>query len=100
MKALQLLYEANKKYFKEGDIEYSLIDYSDDDNSPDLINLELRCDPNLIKIVEKLGIEANGNSSNLGIMEIPDGSFFTISNHDGLKTLFFSKEKIFVKRYL
>ncbi len=42
-----------------------------------------RHDPNLIKVVEEMGKEANGSCANLKIIEIPDGLDYVIEEYDG-----------------
>ena len=42
-----------------------------------------RDDVALVQIVEELGKEANGPSSELGIIEIPDGIEWQIEDYDG-----------------
>lgn len=42
-----------------------------------------RTDPVLIQVVEELGEEANGFFSRLKIEEIPNGSYYRISEYDG-----------------
>ena len=42
-----------------------------------------RNDPALVKAVEQLGAEANGHCADLGIVEIPDGVGWQISEYDG-----------------
>ncbi len=44
-----------------------------------------RTDPNLIVVVEKLGKEANGDCSDLKIVEIPDGIDWYIDEYDGME---------------
>jgi hypothetical protein len=50
------------------------------------INIE-RTDPDLIAVVEKLGKAANGDCASLRIIEIPDGTDWTISEYDGVETV-------------
>ena len=42
-----------------------------------------RTDPNLIKVIELLGQQANGKFANLKIVEIPNGVDWMIEDHDG-----------------
>lgn len=44
---------------------------------------EQRNDPRLVKIVEKLGEEANGRFAKLKVIEIPDGVEWEIEEYDG-----------------
>lgn len=46
-----------------------------------------RHDPRLVKVVEELGEEANGQFANLSIVEIDDDSYFIV-DYDGLETVF------------
>ena len=46
-----------------------------------------RNDENLIQVVEELGKEANGQCSNLKIIEIPDGIEYEISDYDGVESI-------------
>lgn len=46
-----------------------------------------REDPILIEVLEELKEEANGNYSNLKIVEIPDDLDYVIDNYDGIETL-------------
>lgn len=46
-----------------------------------------RTDPNLIKVVENLGEEANGPSSRLKVVEIPDDVDWYIEDYDGVETI-------------
>jgi len=45
----------------------------------------VRCHPDLINIVEKLGDAANGASAKLKIVKIPDDVEWTIEEYDGLE---------------
>ena len=51
-----------------------------------------RTDPVLIQVVEELGKEANGFCSRLKIEEIPNGSYYRISEYDGWEEIIL-KEK-------
>lgn len=57
----------------------------------DKINLscrpEDRSNPNLVKAVEELGDEANGDCAKLRIVEIPDGIEWEISEYDGMESV-------------
>lgn len=44
-----------------------------------------RDDPDLVKVVQELGSEANGKFSKLKIVEIPDGVNWYIEEYDGLE---------------
>ena len=44
-----------------------------------------RDDPDLIKVIEKLGKKANNRFSDLKIVEIPDGTEYIIDEYDGLE---------------
>jgi predicted Rossmann-fold nucleotide-binding protein len=46
-----------------------------------------RNDPRLIEVVEKLGSKANRDCSELGIIEIPDGIDWEITEYDGLEKI-------------
>ena len=46
-----------------------------------------RTDPDLIEIVEKLGEKAQGDCSELKVVEIPDGADYYITDYDGLETV-------------
>src|SRR4030042_1561206 len=44
-----------------------------------------RDDPNLIRVVEELGVQANSQHAKLEIVEIPDGVEWVIQEYDGLE---------------
>jgi len=44
-----------------------------------------RTDPNLIKVVQELGKEANGSYSKLKIVTIPDDVDYEIEEYDGME---------------
>lgn len=44
-----------------------------------------RADKNLVKVVEELGEEASGRCAELAVVEIPDGTEYTIEEYDGLE---------------
>jgi len=46
-----------------------------------------RCNKNLIRVVEELGKEANGQCSDLKIVEIPDGTQYEIDDYDGVESI-------------
>jgi len=46
---------------------------------------ERRDDPLLIQVIEELGTRANGPLAKLKIVEIPDGTDYTIISQDGLE---------------
>jgi hypothetical protein len=47
----------------------------------------LRADPDLIAAVEELGEGANGELSNLKVVEIPDGIEWYVSEYDGVESI-------------
>jgi hypothetical protein len=49
---------------------------------PCLTNVE-RSDPNLVRVVEELGCEANGDFSMLKVVEVPDGVEWNVQDSDG-----------------
>lgn len=51
-----------------------------------------RTDPVLIQVIEELGKEANGFCSRLKIEEIPNGSYYRISEYDGWEELILKEE--------
>jgi len=50
--------------------------FFDDDDIP-------RDDPDLIAVVEELGVEANSRYASLKVVEIPDGTRWVIDEYDG-----------------
>jgi len=46
-----------------------------------------RSDPDLVKVVEELGEEANGMCSKLKIVEIPDNVNYEIDEYDGMESI-------------
>jgi len=44
-----------------------------------------RADEDLVEVVETLGSAANGNYSNLKVVEIPDGVEWFVNEYDGLE---------------
>ena len=60
----------------KGDKGYFFVNECDDN---------LRSCPDLVKVVKKLGAKANGQYSDLGIVEIPDGVEWEINDYDGME---------------
>jgi len=48
---------------------------------------KLREHPDLIKVIEELGEKANSESSELRIVEIPDGVDYEIDDYDGIESI-------------
>lgn len=48
---------------------------------------EKRDDPDLIKVVEELGVKANGSHAELEIVKIPDDVDWVIGEYDGMETV-------------
>ena len=46
-----------------------------------------RSDPNLIKTVRDLGLDANGDYAELKIVNIPDGTKYVIHEYDGMESV-------------
>jgi hypothetical protein len=44
-----------------------------------------RSDPMLVRVVEELGADANGQFASLRVLEIPDDVEWTIEDHDGFE---------------
>lgn len=51
------------------------------------IDFDDRTDPDIIAVVEELGVVANGRCATLEVVEIPDGVDYEISEYDGLETI-------------
>ncbi len=51
------------------------------------LDASYREDPVLIEVVEELGKKADGNFSELKIVEIPDNLDYVIDDYDGIETL-------------
>lgn len=62
------------EYVKKVDPNYYLSDYEFS-----------RSDEDLIRVIEEFGEEANGNFSELKIVEIPDDVKFIIEDYDGIE---------------
>lgn len=60
------------EYIKKDDPNYYLSEYEFS-----------RSDEDLIRVIEEFGKEANGNFSEIKIVEIPDDVKFTIEDYDG-----------------
>lgn len=48
---------------------------------------ELRSDPKLVEVVERLGDRASGSCARLRVVEIPDGVSWEIDDYDGRETV-------------
>jgi len=48
---------------------------------------ETRSDPRLVQVVEELGAKANGSCAKLKVVEIPDGTSYSISEYDGMESI-------------
>lgn len=48
---------------------------------------EYRTDPDLVRVVETLGLEANGPCAELKIIEIPDNIQWEIHDYDGIESV-------------
>ena len=49
--------------------------------------LELRCDPDLVQVVEELGEEVNGSCANLKIEKLEKGTLYRIVEYDGCERI-------------
>jgi len=57
--------------------------YDLDDNH----GYKIRTNKELIKVVEELGSDANGDYASLKIVEIPDGTDYEIDEYDGMESI-------------
>lgn len=57
-------------------------------------NPDIRTDKDAIAVVEKLGDVASASLSNIYVAEIPDDSYFEITEYNGFETLYYSKSPI------
>ena len=46
-----------------------------------------RTDPVLVRVVEELGVEANGYSSSLKVVEVPNGVDYDLVDYDGVEAI-------------
>lgn len=53
----------------------------------DRTDKSFRCNSKLISVVEKLGAAANGQFTELRIVEIPDGIDWYIDDYDGMESI-------------
>ena len=65
----------------------SLALYKDGFAFVDDVRREDRNAPDLVSLVEELGSLANGRYAELGVVEIPDGVEWEISEYDGVETV-------------
>ena len=57
-------------------------------------NPDIRTDKDAVVAVEKLGDAASTRTSSLQVAEIPDGSYYKVTDYDGFETLYYSKTPI------
>ena len=77
------LEEAQQIYFGAYSVKTSKRDHNTYlTNSP-----EDRTDPDLVRVVETLGEEANGRCAELKVINIPDGIKWEIDDYDGIETV-------------
>ena len=87
-------YNGEKEYVFDGEhyyqtyLDYVLFDeefsYRIKDNYE---HPEIRSHPDLIKVIEELGKEANGDCAELVIVEIPDDVKYEIDEYDGMESI-------------
>jgi hypothetical protein len=58
-----------------------------DEYGLDYNDKEKRCDPNLVKVVEKLGKRADGSFASLKVVDIPDDMEWEIEEYDGWESI-------------
>ncbi|MGF7045756.1 hypothetical protein J2T13_000216 [Paenibacillus sp. DS2015] len=51
----------------------------------DRSDMEIRTDPDIIEVVERLGTKASGRFGNVVIVEVPDDADVTIEDYDGFE---------------
>lgn len=71
--------------FEDIDVKIFDVDGEYDFVEPDLRSIKLRSDPDLIKVVEKLGPKANTDLSFLCVVDVPDNLDFEIVEINGLE---------------
>jgi uncharacterized protein with von Willebrand factor type A (vWA) domain len=71
-------YGLSKEAYKELGIKWDNYGYEYEDD---------RSNPDLIKVVEKLGRKANGALAELQIVEIPDNVEYEINEYDGIESV-------------
>lgn len=85
-KAIKLICRLKKLNYAEAKNNYDMFDTY---HNPDI-----RTDKDAISVVEQLRDAASTSLSKIVVAEIPDGSYFKISEYDGFETLYYSSNKI------
>jgi len=75
-------------YTSCSDEEIAAMDEWEQDNAFVTFDERYRYNPVMIKIVEQLGERANTECSLLKVVDIPDEVEYTISDNDGIETLY------------
>jgi hypothetical protein len=73
-------FSLSKEAYKMLDLEWDGYGFTYSDN-------DKRTDPKLVKCVEVLGAKANGEYSDLKVVEIPDNIDWYIDDYDGLESV-------------